>query len=424
VLPPSAPSHSPDRSSRLFQSETLALFAFAFVLPQFEVPKNILWIVFVVLWLVNRSRIREFGGPWTAWDTLITVWIGSGYAAALFAGLHDNEWKSAFDIARYGIVLWLLLRSRYGENTLRVMLLCLVLGTLTGLLRGYYEVLFVPRADLQPRYLGLNSVGHVNHSAIYLSIVFGATLAWVRSSWREESASRRTLGLFVTAAFLVSLIVMQSRATVGAALIVAIVLLGAFASRDGHSLWRVIAGAAIVVAALLIARPEVVEKNALRMKENNLLAFRDNIWRTGLEAWRTYPAFGVGVGNYGSITLARLRQWSKERGETLDQSRVMPQAHAHSLFINTIAERGAVGLLALLSVLVAWAWSLRKIPAPGAGTVRWAYWGGALGALLVTVLVGFVNTTLHHEHALVSVLLLGGWLALANSPQPSLSARN
>ena len=424
MLPPSAPSLSPDRSTRLFQFETLALFAFAFVLPQFEVPKNFLWIVYVVLWLVNRSMIREFGGPWNAWDSLIAVWIGSGYAAALFAGLHDNEWKSAFDITRYGIVLWLLLRSGYGEGTLRVLLFCLVFGTLTGLLRGYYEVLFVPRADLQPRYLGLNSVGHVNHSAIYLAIALGAALAWVRGAWKEDSAKSRTLGVLVISAFAVSLLVMQSRATVGASLVVAFVLLAAFASRTGHNLRRVIAGAAIIVAALLIARPEVVEKNALRMKENNLLAFRDNIWRAGLEAWRTFPAFGVGMGNYGGITLARLEQWSKERGESLDQSRVMPQAHAHSLFINTIAERGVFGLLALLAVLAAWAWSLRKIPAAGDSAVRWAYWGGALGALLVTVLVGFVNTTLHHEHALVSVLLLGGWLALAHSPQSSLPARN
>jgi hypothetical protein len=29
--------------------------------------------------------------------------------------------------------------------------------------------------------------------------------------------------------------------------------------------------------------------------------------------------------------------------------------------------------------------------------------------------VGLVNTTLHHEHALLSMLLLGGWLSLPRS---------
>src|SRR6185436_9578362 len=110
----------------------------------------------------------------------------------------------------------------------------LVIGTLAALLRGYYELLFVPRADQQRRYLGLNSVGHVNHSAIYLAIAFGATLAWVRGAWRTDGVGRRMLGLALCAALALSLIVMESRATVAAALIVAFVLVGAHALRSGR----------------------------------------------------------------------------------------------------------------------------------------------------------------------------------------------
>jgi len=418
VQPPSASAHSHDRSGRLFQFETLALCAFAFVLPQFEVPKNILWIVYVLLWSVNRARTRDIGGPWDRWDSLIALWIASGYAAALFAGLHDSEWKSAFDIARYGAVLWMMRRSRYGEDVLRMLLAAIAFGTLAALLRGYYEVLFVPRADLQPRYLGLNSVGHVNHSAIYLAIVFGASVAWVRASWQGDLASRRMLGLAVCIAFFLSIVVMQSRATVGASLLVSIAILAAFSLRAGRRPWGILAGALLVIAVLFVAKPEVIQKNALRMKEHNMLAFRDNIWRTGLEAWRRYPVFGVGMGNYGRIGLARLEQWSTERGEPFDQSRVMPQAHAHNIFVNTLAERGLVGLLVLLIALAAWAGSLRAMPRSGDGAVRWAYWGGALGAWLIAVGVGLVNTTLHHEHALASMLLLGGWLCLARRPRP------
>ncbi len=104
---------APDRSTRLFQFEALAIFAFAFVLPQFEAPKNLLWIVYVALWAANRWRARDFGGRWDGWDSLLAVWIASAYLSAMFAGLHDNEWKSAFDVVRYGIVLWLMRRSMY-----------------------------------------------------------------------------------------------------------------------------------------------------------------------------------------------------------------------------------------------------------------------------------------------------------------------
>ena len=88
--------------------------------------------------------------------------------------------------------------------------------------------------------------------------------------------------------------------------------------------------------------------------------------------------------------------------------------------MNTLSERGAGGFAVLLAVLIAWGWSLaRHVPRPTSPPIRWAYWGGAFGALLVAVIVGLVNTTLHHEHALISMLLLGGWLALRDqAPEP------
>lgn len=398
------------------QLETFVIWAFAFVLPQFEAPKNLLWIVYVMLWLVNRWRARDFGGPWDSWDSLVAVWVASAYASAIFAGLHRAEWISAFDVARYASVLWMMRRSGYSEATLRYLLAFLVLGTLTALLRGYYEILFVPRPDGQRRYLGLNSVGHVNHSAIYVAIAFGAALAWVRGAWRTDRPGRRAIGLALCAAFVLSIFVMESRATVGVSLVIGLVLMGSYAIRSGRLPWKALVGVTFLIAALAIVRPEVVEKNSLRMKEGNLFAFRDNIWRAGLLAWRQYPAFGVGMGNYGMVDYPRLELWAGAHGEKLDRTRVLPTAHGHSLYVNTLVERGAAGLIALLIALAAWGWALGSgIPMTNDSPVRWAYWGGALAAWLVAVLVGLVNTTLHHEHALISMILLGGWLSLPRS---------
>ena len=195
----SAALYSQASSARLVQLETFAIFAFAFVLPQFEAPKNLLWVAYVLLWAANRWRVRDFGGPWDSWDSLIAVWVASAYASAIFAGLHRAEWMSAFDVVRYGSVLWMMRRSGYSEVTLRYLLACVILGTLAALLRGYYQILFVPRADGQPRFLGLNSVGHVNHSAIYVAISFGAALAWVRGAWRTDTPGRRAIGLALCA---------------------------------------------------------------------------------------------------------------------------------------------------------------------------------------------------------------------------------
>ena len=90
--------------------------------------------------------------------------------------------------------------------------------------------------------------------------------------------------------------------------------------------------------------------------------------------------------------------------------------------MSTLTERGAYGLGVLLAVLAAWFWSLaRALPGAAAPPLVWAYWGGAAYAWLIALIVGLANTTLHSEHALVSMLLLGGWLSLARRP-PTLHA--
>ena len=54
-----------------------ALLALAFFLPLYEAPKNIAWLVYVIAWVANRARARDFGGRWGAWDWLVAAWIAS-----------------------------------------------------------------------------------------------------------------------------------------------------------------------------------------------------------------------------------------------------------------------------------------------------------------------------------------------------------
>ena len=396
----------------MFQIELIVLYAFALVLPMFEAPKNLLWAIYALLWIANRLRARNFGGRWDAWDTLILAWIASGYLAAAYAGLHNSEWLSAFDILRYASVLWMLKRSGYEAAVLNRLLLCLAAGTTAALLRGGYE-LWITKAHTN---LGLNSVGHVNHSAIYVAISFVAALAWLRATWTTASPLARMTAISVNALFAFSLFIMASRGAVGAAFFAGFAFLLVYAARTGKNIKTVAILAIVAIGVVYVARPEVVEKNEARLRENLFLAYRDGIWRAGAEAWRKYPVFGVGMGNYGRIDRPLLEGWSRERGAQLAPGSISLASHGHSLYVNTLAERGAVGVAVLLAVLAAWGGALaRRLPQPNASPVRWAYWGSAFGALLVAVIVGLVNTTLHHEHALISMLLLGGWLALRDA---------
>jgi O-antigen ligase len=391
-----------------------ALLALAFILPLFEAPKNVLWIALLAIWLANRWRARDFGGPWDRWDTLIALWIASGYASAAFAGIHDSEWRAAGDIVRYASVLWILKRSRYPDRTWAALLAAIVAGAAVGLVWGYYGVLI---ADLH-RALKLHSVGHVNHSAIYLAIVSGVALTATQAWWRTADPVRKALGFVLLAFFVVSLVWMESRAAVGAAFIAALLLLSVRAVRQRRHLGTVALFAAVAVGATLLLKPQVLEKNTKFLQQGDLLNGRDLVWRVGLAAWREFPLFGVGMDNFGRINYKDLESWSAKRGETFDRQTVLLAPHGHSVYVNSLAERGLLGFGLLLAILAAWAVTLvHRVPDAHSPPLRWAYWGGAGAAWIITVVVGALNTTLHHEQALLSMLLLGGWLSVSRSTE-------
>lgn len=391
------------------------LLALAFVLPLFEAPKNILWIAFVVLWLANRGRTRSFGGPWDHWDTLIVLWMASGFVVAAFAGVPGDEWRAAVDIVRYGSVLWVLKRSRYPAETWLALIAAIVLGTVAALVWSYYELFQATKY----RALNLNSVGHVNQSSGYLAIVCSLTLIAIRARWRESGTAGRAVGCAVLAFLVASLFWMQSRAAVGVAFVAMVSLLSAYAARRRESLVRIGLAAVGIVAAVLVIGPQVVRKNSEFMQKSYWLNGRDEIWRVGLAAWREFPVFGVGMDNFGRVDHERLQAWSAKRGEAFEKQRFLTAPHGHSLFVNTLAERGLFGLGVLLAVLAGWAVDLaRRIPPATAPPPIWVYWSGAAGAWIVTVLAGLLNTTLHHEQGLLCALLLGGWLSLSPTISP------
>ncbi|HUL90798.1 MAG TPA: O-antigen ligase family protein [Burkholderiales bacterium] len=386
------------------------LLALAFVLPLFEAPKNILWVALLAVWLVNRWRAHAFGGRWDRWDTLIGAWIASGFVVAAFAGIHGDEWRAAADIARYGSVLWILKRSRYPGSTWSALIAAIVSGTVIALAWSYYGVL----SASEYKALNLNSVGHVNQSSNYLAIVCGVALMAVRIRWHESSTRWRAAYCGLLALLVVSLFWMESRATVGAAFIMAFSLLAVYAVRRRRSLGSVALAAICAIGAVLLLSPQVVQKNAKFIEKNYWLNGRDDIWRVGVAAWREFPAFGVGMDNFGRVDIQRLESWSAKRSEAFNKQGYLTGPHGHSLFVNSLAERGLFGLGVLLVVLAAWAVTLvRGLPDANAPPLLWTYWGGAAAAWMITIVAGLLNTTLHHEQALLSVLLLGGWLSLS-----------
>ena len=391
-----------------FPIEVAILAAFAFFLPLWEAPKNITWFVYVMTWAANRLRTRDYGGRWDMWDSLILAWIASGYAVAAGAGLHDSEWRATNDLLRYGLVLWLIKRSGYGEREFKLILAVLLFSTLAALPQAYVR-LYVTHSR---EWFEMNSVGQVNHTAIYLAIVLGMSLSAAMAYWRNWPRAGKLFALFAIVAISASLVITASRGAIGVALVLVLALAAAWRPRAKRAFV-----AAVVIAALAsgigwIAQIDVVRKQEVQVETHNVLSFRDRIWNGAMVAWERFPLFGVGIDNYGQITPERIEQWRREAGKPFDARDYLWVPHGHSLLFNTLAERGIAGFAALGAALLAWIVSLiRHRPRASDPDLAWALWGGALSAWFVSVGVGLVNTTLHHEHAILSVMLLGIWLA-------------
>ncbi len=392
-----------------YPAEIGLLVAFCLFLPLVEFWKAVAWLAYVLVWLANRLRTGSIGNYWRWWDTVIVIWIGSAYLCATFAGLGGISWAKTGDLATHTLLLWFVMRAGYPEREMRWVYGALVVSTFVGLVHGYWRI---RHGLMEFDRLQLHSVGHVNHTAIYLAIVLGLCASWLFARWREWNPVRRAMGLAIVAFFLASLVVTASRGAVVVGFLLLLALAAAWWPR-----WRAplvaSASATVIISALLIGfGADVIKKHVEISASHNVLSFRDGIWRLGLAAWEKYPWFGVGKDNYGLITHERIRTWRTEAGKEYDESRYVRQPHAHSLYVNTLAERGAVGFAALAVLLLAWLTALvRRHPRPGDGDFEWLAWGAAAGAWIVTAGVGAVNTTFHHEHGLLAALLLGLWLS-------------
>jgi O-antigen ligase len=366
------------------------LVALCLVLPLYEAPKNIFCLLYLLTWIFNRLRARDAGGPWDSWDTLIAAWIASGFAVAPFAALHGNEWHGATDLLRYGSVLWLAKRTRFTEREATAVLGALVASALIGVAQAFARLQAGSAATLQ-----LNSVGHVNHTAIYLAIVLGLC-----ASWLFTGKSRAIAGI-ASAVVLYALFVTASRGAIAAGLVMLLVLGAACWRRERWPL--ALAAAAVVVSLLagILGGAEVVKKQQANMEAGVVLSYRDKVWALALETWRAHPWFGVGPDNFEQVA----------RAQEDDPNRSL-YPHPHNLYIGALVERGIVGAAPLAAVLIAWPlWLVRRRPGRDAPEQEWLLWSAAGGAWMVSALVGVVNTTLNQEHGLLAALLLGLWLS-------------
>jgi O-antigen ligase len=394
--------------------EMWLLLLFVATVPALEAPKNVFGLTYLLIWVLNRARQRHWGGSLDLWDLVILMWISSGLISTAFGGLPGGELSDAVDPLRSGLILLAAKRGGYTTRFL-IWILIVALASAIASLAVALGQLFVLH---QIASLELHSVGHINHTAIYLSISLAIAAAFALSYWNSMNVMLRGISVTSIAILFSGTLLTVSRGAIAAA-IGALILLGIFFTRKyarpGLRVWVI---CAVLAAVGVMSNETLIKKQKDLSVANNAMSFRLEIWNVAVAAWREHPITGVGRDNFSLVTMDQLRSWHSASGRTFDETRYFPISHAHSLFFNTLAERGTIGIMALMAFLAAWVTSTIKLrPKRNSSNAHWAIWGASAGALLINVLAGLFNTTLHHEHAILSSICLGCWLAqLQNEP--------
>jgi O-antigen ligase len=256
--------------------------------------------------------------------------------------------------------------------------------------------------------LELHSVGHVNHSAIYLGIILGAALSVSLSLWKTAGIFKKLVLLSLPIFFFVAIIIGQSRGVFGISLIrLSLIILLIPNSNQIKLLAFGIFG--IILALMPVMNAAIIQKQIANQNANAVMSDRDRVWNVSLEAAHFYPLFGIGNGNWGLITLDDLKKSRVERGLPFDEKIYgIEYGHSHSLYLSALVERGIIGFLTLMLLMSSWFILLIKTYTKLKKMTPGAYlWGASLSAWIVTFGVGFVNSTFHHEHAILALLFLG-----------------
>jgi len=392
------------------------LTLFLISLPSLEAPKNIFMFLFVISAFLIEVKDRTYKN-YEIWDGIFLSLILSALLSACFGALNGYEWKGFRTILFTSLMGWLLYRYRYTTKELNFFYWVTILSIIPPLLWGFAEVfIFNSKTSLQ-----LNSVGHVNHSAIYLTLIYGTLASKVVNIDNNDSTIKK-IGLYaLTLTLFASLVIGESRAAFGCGILITI--LSIFLSNK--SIKQKITGYIcflILISFAIFLNATIFQKIADKIKGHDNLSARDKLWSISIEGSKINPILGLGNGNWKLMPEEKIKQIieSENKKYNLDDFKfAIKHGHPHNLYLAYLAERGIFGLLILVNFILYWLFKLIKTyPMKKRSEGYSLFWMSSLSSWISVFGIGLVNTTFHHETALLAFVFLSlqfGYLRLINT---------
>jgi O-antigen ligase len=390
--------------SKLKFLELAFLSLFLAFLPSLEGPKNIFLAGYLIVALFRQFQLPS--SKWGAWDWIFLSLIVSSFLSALFPFMSGgSEWKGFRGILLWVAFGWTLFRTDYNFDEKKYLFIFAILMTIPPLLWGLTQLMI-----LFTRYtLQLHSVGHVNHSAIYLCMMAGASLAFLSSQFQTLKKKYVFLLTLLSIFLLSAVVISQSRGAFGIVflLIFALFLLSKLPVKIKTISLSLLA--IFLINIIFINPAPVIQKQITNQNNHDILSQRDKVWRASFEVVRLNPLLGIGGGNWKQIKIDQIKSSVESRGETFKESDFALQwGHPHNIYLSNLVDRGILGFIIFLSFMFIWLITLiNSYKKYNQDSNAMLFVMGSFSAWVTIFGIGFVNTTFHHENALLALFFLG-----------------
>jgi O-antigen ligase len=361
----------------------------------FEAPKNLFLGIYLLLNLTRQYKERNFFKLKNT-DYIFTFLFASIFFSSFLAEFPGEQWhgfKSSLPLLAFG---FLLARSNYTIKTLKYLFIFSIISFIPTVLFGFYELFWLHKFY----FLKIHSLGHVNSSGIYTTLILSAC---VSISLLSDKLSKKLF--FSGLAFLnyVALLFIQSRSAFAIFLIFTLSLIILFEKFRKELL----ISAFILLVFSYTTHTPVIEKHLNQQKMGSTLAERDMIWNVASEGIRSNLSFfGIGPNNYFLLNESFIKESLEARGAIYDSSHYKYTDLTHNIYLSFLIERGIVGLLALISLMIFWARSL-FLTYTNKEELHSFFWSASFASFLSIFIVGFTHTTFVHESGLLALFFFG-----------------
>ena len=383
--------------------ELTFLSLFLAFLPSLEAPKNIFLAGYLITALYRQSQLPR--SKWGIWDWVFLSLIVSSLLSALFPGVAGgSEWKGFRGMLLWVTFGWTLYRSEYNEKEKKYLFIFAILMTLPPLIWGLTESLVLNTKES----LQLNSVGHVNHSAIYLCMMAGASFSLILSQFQKAPKKYIFVTTLLCIFLISSVVISQSRGAFGIVFLLAFALFLLSKLPIKIKTIFLIVLSTSLITIIFIKPVSVIEKQITNQNNHDVLAQRDKVWRASFEVARLSPIFGIGGGNWKQINIDQLKSSVESRGEKfVTEDFALKWGHPHNIYLSNLVDRGILGFIIFLSFMFTWLITLIKSYKKfNQDSKAMLFIMGSFSAWITIFGIGFVNTTFHHENALLALFFL------------------